>query len=119
MSTRYAIRRKIVHEAFDDEAIVVDLETGSYYALAGSAGEIWKLVIAGASTAEVIRAVRARYDGEPSAIESAVCRFLDELERERLIVAEQASHVQDGQPEASDLVQTQQDRAVFEVPVLA
>jgi hypothetical protein len=119
MSTPYAVRRKVVHEIFDDEAIVVDLETGSYYTLAGSAGAIWSLVVAGAPPEQIVGEVRARYQGEPSAIEAAVYAFLEELEREQLIMRDRESAASERQVREPSATPAGADRAAFEAPVLA
>jgi hypothetical protein len=115
-TTRYAVRRKVVHEVFDDEVIVVNLENGNYYTLAGSAAEIWKLVITGASAEQIVQGVGTLYQDEPASIEAVVCLFVAELEHELLIAPEQhPADPSDGQPGQS-LVPS---GLRFEPPVLA
>jgi hypothetical protein len=50
----YPIRSKVVSEQFEDEAIVVDLEKGSYYSFRGSAFGIWKMVEGGFNQDQIV-----------------------------------------------------------------
>src|SRR5438270_741872 len=50
METRYRVdENRIVHEVLDQEAMLVNLDNGYYYALEGSAVQIWQAVLAGDS----------------------------------------------------------------------
>jgi hypothetical protein len=75
----------VIHETLDGEVIVVNLDTGVYYSLAGVAAEIWAAVEAGASTTQTAADLHARYDAPHAEIEGAVARFVHELEHEQLI----------------------------------
>lgn len=74
-----------MHETVDGETIVIDLETGTYYTLRGSAPAIWSALVAGASPDAIVQSLEHAYEAPPEQIAGAVRRFLDELERERLI----------------------------------
>jgi len=50
----FPIRSKVVSEQFDDEAIIVDLEKGSYYSFRGSAFGIWKMVEGGFNQDQIV-----------------------------------------------------------------
>jgi hypothetical protein len=50
----YTVRSKVVSELFEDEAIIVDLEKGSYYSFRGSAFGIWKLIEGGFNRDQII-----------------------------------------------------------------
>ena len=41
-STRYVVRPKVVYETFDDEVIIINLENGNYFSVAGSGAAIWR-----------------------------------------------------------------------------
>ena len=77
--------RKVVHETIGGETILIHLETGTYYSLAGSASEIWGVLATTGTTDAVVRALRRRYDAAPGEIESAVSRLVEELRGEQLI----------------------------------
>lgn len=50
----FVITSKVVSEFFEDEAVVVNLETGSYYSFRGAAVGIWKKVEEGGDTAQIL-----------------------------------------------------------------
>ena len=86
MDQRYAIdEQKIVHESLESEVVVVNLDSGHYYILEGTAIDIWTLVIEGASVAETVDALHRRFGGDRPPIEDAVTRFVGELEQEGLL----------------------------------
>ncbi|MBW2688663.1 MAG: PqqD family protein [Deltaproteobacteria bacterium] len=75
----------IVHENFDDEMVVVNLETGCYYAFNLVGGMIWSCVETGCRLDALCRFLRASLAGEMDDLEQAVKRFIDELSSEELI----------------------------------
>ena len=86
MDQRYSIdEQKIVHEALENEVVVVNLDSGHYYILEGTAIEIWTLLARGASVAETVDALHRRYADDRAAIQDAVTRFVGELAQEHLL----------------------------------
>lgn len=77
---------RIVHETFEDEVVVVDLDSGQYCCLQGSGVAIWSLLLDGLSTSEITDALACEYDGSAEVLRDAVERFSDELVRVGLIV---------------------------------
>ncbi len=77
----------IAHETFEGELVVVNLETGRYYAMRGASSDIFKLCLQEASTAEIVAAISANYiiDARHD-IESSVENYLDKLMDEGIIV---------------------------------
>ena len=102
----------MIHETLDGEVIVVNLDTGVYYSLSGVAAEIWAEVARGASAAQAVDELDARYDANGSDLETAVARFVEELEREQLIAADG-----DAAPRSATTVNGAA-RAAFVEPVL-
>jgi predicted transcriptional regulator len=47
-TTHFAINRKVVHEVFDDEIVIINLDNGNYYTLTQTGADIWGLVETGA-----------------------------------------------------------------------
>ncbi len=86
---RFRIGPGIVHETVDGEVIAIDLDSGSYYSLAGSGPAIWALLADGASEAEVREAVEARFD-RPETAAADVAAFLGRLREDGLVVAVEA-----------------------------
>ena len=86
MDPIYRIRSaSIVHEIIEGEAIVIDLESGSYCSMEGAAVEVWKGIIEGATRGELIARITECYTGAEDLITGAVTALLDKLATERLI----------------------------------
>ena len=80
---RYRINSpKVIHQTFDTEVVIVNLESGNYYSVGGSGIDIWRLLEAGKSRDEITKVFAANPENTAK-MES----FLDEIEREQLVVA--------------------------------
>lgn len=76
------IASSINHQLIDGEVVAIDLVTGTYYSLRGTAAAIWER-IASAVDREVIIAEAASVWGGSEA--AAIARFFDELESQGLV----------------------------------
>lgn len=75
-----------VCEVVDGEVIAVDLRTGSYFSLTGTAAFIWNSLVSGSSAAAISKSLAALQGAPPlSEVKDAVLRFIQELETEGLI----------------------------------
>lgn len=84
--TRYGISKpQIIREQFDEEVVIVDLDSGNYYSLSGAGGEVWSGLEKGASQPEIVARLRVLYDAEETEIISAIGSLLSELQSEELI----------------------------------
>ena len=86
----------VLHETLDNEAILVNLEVGTYYSLNAVGTSIWGAVDHGASVEEIIESIAQQSGGEPAAVETGVRAFIDQLAGEQLLVA----HTGDARSEA-------------------
>ncbi len=71
---------KVIHQIFESEVVVVNLETGVYYSLRASGVDIWRGLVAGLSDAEIT----SKFDS-PKA-KTAIRQYLQQLGSEHLIV---------------------------------
>ncbi|MDQ2868674.1 MAG: PqqD family protein [Verrucomicrobiota bacterium] len=95
---RYRINSpKVIHQIFDTEVVVVNLESGSYYSVEGSGIELWRLLSEGCASEEIIAAV-AKNDASAA---PSVASFLRESESEDLIVVEAESPTAPTKPRAT------------------
>lgn len=85
MAQRFRIGPEIVHEAVDGEVIAIDLDSGSYYSLAGSGPAIWSLLAGGAGEEEICAGLTARF-GAAETIAADVAGFLAQLRENGLVV---------------------------------
>jgi hypothetical protein len=82
----------VTHEVIDDEAVIINLETGHYYSLQLVGAEIWTLVAATASIGAIVDHLTQGYACERSEVESIVSSLIAQLREERLIVPLEAGH---------------------------
>jgi hypothetical protein len=81
---------KATHQTIDGEVVILNLERGHYYSLAGSATVIWSGVERNLTIDQIASELGRRYDGDRQELEREVGRFLEELRAEDLVVAESA-----------------------------
>lgn len=77
----------VVSEIFDDEVVIINMDSGSYYSLDQSGAALWQQLQQGATIAELIAGVAKAYVVNPNEITPAVQQFVAELEQEQLIVS--------------------------------
>ena len=76
---RYRINSpKVIHQIFDTEVVIVNLESGNYYSISGSGIDIWRQLAANRARDEILKSFDANAE--------TVARFLDELAREELVI---------------------------------
>ncbi len=79
---------QVTHETIDDEVVIINLDSGSYYSMSGIGAAIWSLIDSGASIDEVAAHAAGRYDGEPPAIRAGLVALVEALQSESLIVVD-------------------------------
>lgn len=109
----------VVSEVFDDEIVIIHLESGAYYSLDQSGATIWRLLQQGASVPEIQTTLAAAYPNTTTEIEQAIESFMQQLAVEQLIVSDRtltpSPQRQIGQPFISSSRGAQQD---FSMPQL-
>jgi hypothetical protein len=86
-SIRFKINKpEVIFETFEDELVVINLDTGSYYSLTQTGSDIWNLIDSGVTVAEMTECMCKLHQGNRREIETAVHAFIAELEKEQLIV---------------------------------
>jgi Coenzyme PQQ synthesis protein D (PqqD) len=81
----YKKKSSVVHERFDDETVIVNLDTGCYFSIDGAGDTIWALVVEGLSQADAVARLCAIYDGDKAVIRAETDEFLARLVEEKLI----------------------------------
>jgi len=88
MDTRFSIdESRVVYEVLEGEVVVVNLDTGNYFILDDTAATIWRLLVDGASPAEVVRTLCFQHPGDGETIRETVLRFVGQLTEEELLTA--------------------------------
>ena len=77
--------RRFAHEAVDGEVIIMDVEEGTYYALGGSACQIWPVLVSGVAFQEILDWAARRFPGDSGKASDAIETFLVALTDEGII----------------------------------
>jgi hypothetical protein len=89
---RFKVRApQVIHDTVDGEVVIVNLETGYYYSLLGSAARIWTAIEGTATVEEIIGDIKAYYQVNEGELLQAVQKFIGELKQEGLIVSDTVS----------------------------
>ena len=80
-------KANVVSENFDDEVVIINLDSGNYYSLEGVGFNIWSIIENGASLEIIVERVMSQYDSSnPEEINKLVSQFVAELCEEDLII---------------------------------
>jgi hypothetical protein len=79
-------RPQVICQTIEGEAVVINLQTGSYYSLTGAAAAIWDALEHGAAAPQITDTLAAHFTDCDAGLENIVDGFLDELRGESLIV---------------------------------
>jgi hypothetical protein len=107
----------VIHEIIDGEAVLVNLETGSYYSIDSVGAVVWNYIEKGLSSDQIIEAIVAQYDGKPADIAKDVQQLLEDLKAEFLLVVAEDIAVPGVEPVMMD-VSEEQAKQPFKTPVL-
>jgi hypothetical protein len=83
---RFRFPPSVVSDILQGEAIGINLETGDYFSLRGSASLIWTLAGSRVPLASVIEEVAAAFDGEHEVVARSVEQFVAQLVADGLLV---------------------------------
>jgi len=85
---RYRVNApQVIAETVGGETIIVNLATGHYFNLQGTAVEIWDSLTRVEPVSSIVDGLSARYDARDGEIENAVSMLLGDFEGAGLIVA--------------------------------
>jgi hypothetical protein len=105
----------VVHDAIDNEVVIVNLKNGRYYSLVGSGAAIWTCLAEGRAVSATVAHLLQRYSGEEPTMHQAVFRFVTELINEGLIVSSDAAPT----PVAPTSQRPDSPRTPFQAPVIS
>ncbi len=82
----------VICEIFDDEVVVINMDSGTYYSLEQSSTTLWQWLQQGATLSELIAKTAAMYLMTADEITPALQQFVTEMAEEQLIVAVTTPH---------------------------
>jgi hypothetical protein len=75
----------MTHEHLDDQVIMINLETGAYFALEATAATCWLALVSGAGFDDIVSEVVRRYDVDRARAEHDVDAFIESMVDEGLV----------------------------------
>ena len=110
---------KVILESFEDEIVLVNLDNGNYYSIDKIGEEIWRELEKGSSDSDISMGIRKKYQGNLQEIIDAVQAFIEELQKEELILPAMKSEVGgDREPGEKEAPEANKEKSAFEPPVL-
>lgn len=90
MDSETVVRRApdLLSTVVGDEAVLLSLETGTYFGTNAVGTHIWQLIVDPLSVDAICAAIRAEFGVDATRCERDVLIFLERLEREGLVVTE-------------------------------
>jgi len=79
-------RQGVVAQVADDEAVLLDIESGSYFALNSVGGRIWELCDGTRSVHDLVAAICEEFDVTADTARADTLEVLEQLKRENLLV---------------------------------
>ena len=109
----------VIYEIFDSEIVIINLTTGSYYSLDKSGAEIWRLLERPTRQAAIVQDISNRYQRDLAQIEQSIGEFLEELQRDSLILPSENGETEgsDRLPESAEIAASVA-KPTFEVPIV-
>jgi hypothetical protein len=74
------------YQMVGEEAIIIDINTGSYYSVNDTATMFWELIDGQRTIADCARTIAGDYDVEPGEVEADLLELAAELKDEGLII---------------------------------
>ena len=103
-------KANVVSEKFDNEIVIINLESGNYYSLEGIGFDTWSLIEKGNTLDKIIEWIISRYDsGKAEEINKLVRKFMAELRDEGLIIPDES-------PKKEDMKSTISQNVIITVP---
>jgi hypothetical protein len=105
----------VIHQTIDSEVIMIDLRSGAYYSLQAGGAEIWNELQDSPALEDIVAALAVNHVEPRQELEEVVGAFLQELERNQLVVSFVADGVLSPRPRSPEQRST---RTNLEPPVL-
>lgn len=110
---------KVILETFDEEVVLVNLDSGSYYTIDKVGVDILGYIEHGADIDKIVKRVIDAHEADSAHIETAVLQFVDKLRQEGLVVPAEAQEAESSYTETEQAeAEVKAKQPGFESPVL-
>jgi hypothetical protein len=110
-------RPKVVCETIDGEVVIVNLDKGYYYSLLNTGATIWSGIEKQLPVQSLIEMMTSQYEAGHDEIISSISEFIEQLQKEELIVPDAAA-VDQCQAEDLQVIEEMTEKAKFAPPLL-
>ncbi len=100
----------VVYESFDDEVVIINLDSGNYFSINQVGMEIWKGLINGNKADSIIKSVLEIYDTGENTGKNAVHQFIKDLTENEIIVAVESGKNNGSSPGSSSETENSPDK---------
>jgi hypothetical protein len=77
---------KVAHEAYENEVIIINLESGHYYNTDRAGADVWNGIEKGLDLDALVADMADKYDGDKDQMKASILGFIEQLKDEDLIV---------------------------------
>jgi hypothetical protein len=88
MTGRVTVPEHVMLRQLGDEAVILDMASGSYFGLDPVGARIWQLLVQPMSFAEIVERLVREYNVTPGQAESDLVHFVEELKVNGLLSVE-------------------------------
>lgn len=81
----FEISPQVIHEVIDGETMLVRLDSGNYYNMNATGGQIWSFIEKGASESQIVSEFKALYGLDKNIVGEQISIFIKQLIAEDLI----------------------------------
>ena len=82
---KVSVSKGIVHESFEEEVVIIHLQTGKYYSLRQSGAFIWKSILADSDILSILNKLTGSYKVESDILEKDLYHLIGQLLDEGLL----------------------------------
>lgn len=75
----------LIYDTIEDQVIMLDIQTGTYFQLTGNAVPAWNWLVSGIPLTEIVNRFAKQYPNNIATIETGVTNFVRELTAEKLL----------------------------------
>jgi hypothetical protein len=90
------VREDVISRELEGEAVILNLETGTYFGLNEVGTRIWSLLQEHGSLSKVLDTIQQEYEATPQVLESDLFRLIEELRAKGLVSISRADEGQHG-----------------------
>ena len=77
---------KVIHEFFEDEVVIVNLDSGCYYSTDKTGFAVFKLLAAQTSSSEIVEVLSGAFNAPAETISQRIEEFVSQLVNEGLVI---------------------------------